>query len=127
MTKSELSKFRATLLDKRTELENGNRGRAVLAVETCPDELDRIQLGQERDLAMDTFDRSAKLLRAVRSALARSDAGTFGICLDCEEAISMKRLAAVPWTASCIVCQEAADRMGDQPWSAAEELLASAG
>jgi DnaK suppressor protein len=36
--------------------------------------------------------------------------GTFGICLDCEGEISMKRLTAVPWTTSCITCREAVDR-----------------
>jgi DnaK suppressor protein len=127
MTKTELNRFRTTLTDKQAELEGGNHGRAALAVETCPDELDRIQLGQERDLAIDNLDRQAKLRRDVRAALARIAAGTFGICLDCEEDISLKRLSAVPWTASCIVCQEANDTMASQPWSAAEELLANAG
>jgi DnaK suppressor protein len=126
MSKTELKKFRDTLLHKQAELENGNCGRHALAVEACPDELDRIQLGQERDLAIDNLDRNAKLQRAVRAALARIDRETFGICVECEDEISLKRLAAVPWTASCIVCQEAADRLAEHPWSAAEELLASA-
>src|SRR5579863_1196882 len=124
MTKSDLDKFRDILTRKRAGLENGNHGRGALAIEACSDELDRIQLGQERDLAIDHLDRNAKLQRAVRAALARIDGGTYGVCLDCEEAIGMKRLSAVPWTASCIVCQEAADRVAGQPWSAAEELLA---
>jgi DnaK suppressor protein len=123
MTKTELNRFRTTLTAKRAELESENRGRGALAVETCPDELDRIQLGQERDLAIDTLDRNAKLQRAVRAAIARLDAGTFGVCLECDEVISMKRLSAVPWTPSCIVCQEAADSMAGQPWSVAEEVL----
>ena len=127
MTKTELNKFRNTLTGRRAELEHENRGRAALAVETCSDELDRIQLGQERDLAIDNLDRNAKLQRAVRAALTRIDAGTFGICVECEEGISLKRLSAVPWTASCIVCQEAADSMAGQPWSAGLELLADAG
>ncbi|HXP83231.1 MAG TPA: TraR/DksA family transcriptional regulator [Bryobacteraceae bacterium] len=127
MTTTELNKFRSILTSKRNELAKENHGRGALAVEPCPDELDRIQLGQERDLAIDTLDRNAKLQRAVRAALARIDRGTFGICIECEETISMKRLAAVPWTASCIACQEAADSVAGQPWSAGEELLASAG
>jgi len=36
-------------------------------------------------------------------------------------------LAAVPWTASCIACQQAADGMVGQPSSVIEELLVSAG
>jgi len=124
MTKIELREFRKSLKNKQGELEqNTNSSRAALAIETSADELDRIQHGQERDLAIGAIDRNAKRLREVRAALSRVDSGTFGICLDCEEAISMKRLVAVPWTTSCIVCQEAAERKADQPESVGEELL----
>jgi DnaK suppressor protein len=127
MTKIERNGFRNALKKKQAELENGSRSRGALAIETSADELDRIQYGQERDLAIGTLDRDSKLLREVRAALRRIEAGTFGICLDCEKDISMKRLAAVPWTASCIGCQETADGTAGQPWSAAEELLVSNG
>ena len=128
MTKIELNEFRNVLQNRQTELENENRGRSALAIETSPDELDRIQYGQERDLAIDVFDRNSKLLREVRAALGSIGAGTFGVCFHCEEDIGRKRLAAVPWTASCIACQQAADSMVGQPSSGViEELLVSAG
>jgi len=126
MTKIELNRFQHSLKKKMTELKNGNRNRGAIAIETSPDELDRIQHGQERDLAMGALDRDSKLLREVRSALIRIDAGTYGICSDCQEDISMKRLTAVPWTASCIVCQQAADSMPGQHWNVDEELLVGA-
>lgn len=126
MTKIELKEFRKSLKNKQAELEqNTNSSREALAIKTSADELDRIQHGQERDLAIGAIDRNAKRLREVRTALNRIDSGTFGICLDCEEAITMKRLTAVPWTTSCIVCQEAAEK-ADQTESVAEELLVSA-
>jgi DnaK suppressor protein len=123
MTKIELNEFRKAFKHRQAELESRNRNRGALVIETSPDELDGIQRGQERDLAIGTFDRDSKLLREVRAALRRVGAGTFGICADCEEYISMKRLAAVPWTASCIVCQTAADSVAGHPWSVAEEPL----
>jgi DnaK suppressor protein len=126
MTKIELSGLRHVLEKRRAELEDGNRSRGALVIENSPDELDRIQHGQERDLAIDILDRNSKRLREVRAALGRIEAGNFGICLDCEEAISMKRLQAVPWTTSCIVCQEAADSMAGQSRGASEDLLAGA-
>jgi DnaK suppressor protein len=126
MSKIELNTFRTALRSKQIELERGNRGRGALAIETSADELDRIQHSQERDLAMCTLDLSSRLLSEVRTALARVEAGTFGICLDCAEDISRKRLVAVPWTGSCIVCQAAADSMADQPQNSAEELLVRA-
>jgi len=61
-------------------------------------------------MAIRNVDRDSTLLRDVREALHRIHDGGFGTCLDCESAISVKRLAAVPWAARCIHCQEAADR-----------------
>ena len=105
MTKIELNGLRNTLDNRQAELESGNRSRGDLVIGTSPDELDRIQHAQEQDLAdlaIDILDRNSKLLREVRAALSRIDAGKFGICLECEEDISMKRLAAVLWMTSCI-------------------------
>lgn len=110
MTKTELKAFRKTLENRQAELGDGIRNREALAVETSPDELDRIQHASERDYAMNNFELNSDRLRDVRSALLRMDAGAFGICAGCEEDISPKRLAAIPWASSCIVCQEAADR-----------------
>jgi len=127
MTKIKLNEFRNTLMLRKSELENGSRSRGALAIETSPEEFDRIQQAQDRDLAIGSLDRDAKLLREVRAALSRLDGGVFGICRDCDGEIGMKRLAAVPWTASCIECQEAADRAGaGDVWSAAQELLVGA-
>jgi len=125
-TKIELGTFQRSLKRKQIELGDGNRKREALSIEDSPDELDRIQHAQQRDFAIGALDRNNKLLREVQAALDRLEAGTFGICLDCEKEISMKRLVAVPWAASCIVCREAADTMTNRPWNGTGELLASA-
>ena len=127
MTKNELNGFRAALKNRQSELENSYRGREALAIETSADELDRIQHGQERDLAMGNLDRESKRLHEVQAALTRMDRGTFGVCADCEEDIGGRRLTAVPWTDLCIRCQEAADSIRPgQPWTADEELQVAA-
>ena len=72
--------------------------------------MDEVRYASERDLAIRNVDRESTLWRDVREALRRIREGSFGTCLDCESAISPKRLAAVPWAARCIQCQEAADR-----------------
>jgi DnaK suppressor protein len=110
MTKIELNAFRIVLESRQTDLRNGSRSRAALAIETSPDELDRIHLAGDRDMAIDNLARDSTQLAEVRSALLRVTAGTFGFCVGCEEKINPKRLAAVPWASFCIVCQEALDR-----------------
>lgn len=110
MTNKELNAFRTILKNRQAELEDRNRSRGTLAIETSPDELDRIQDSQEREFAIGNLDRNSTFLREVRDALSRLAAGKFGICVDCEETINPKRLAAIPWASSCVVCREAADR-----------------
>ena len=110
MTKSELNKFRNMLEAKQAELAQVVRNRDGIAIEKSPDALDEVQYATERELAIRNLDRESNLLRNVRGALRRIEEGSFGVCLHCEEDISPKRLAAVPWTAFCIQCQEIADR-----------------
>jgi DnaK suppressor protein len=108
MTKAELNGFRRALENKVLEIGNGNR--EALAIETSPDELDRIQNANDRDYAMGNLERTSSRLGEVRAALGRIHAGSFGVCASCDQEISLKRLAAVRWAPYCIVCQEAADR-----------------
>jgi DnaK suppressor protein len=91
-----------------------------IRIEKSADQMDEIQYATERDLAIQTVDRESGLLRQVKSALRRIHDGCFGYCLDCEEAISPKRLAALPWAVRCIQCQEAADRKGPEADDASE-------
>ena len=112
MTKPELKKFTATLTARASELEGLIRTREAAAIETSADALDQIQHAVERELALGTLARESSGLRETRAALRRIDEGSFGICMDCEEEINLKRLAAVPWAARCIACQERADREG---------------
>ncbi|MDI9457216.1 MAG: TraR/DksA C4-type zinc finger protein, partial [Bacillota bacterium] len=71
------------------------------------------------DLGTENFERSKDLslrelrfsqLRQVEEALARIDAGTYGICLRCGEMISAARLEAVPEAPLCLPCREYEER-----------------
>jgi DnaK suppressor protein len=126
MTKTEYSKFKDTLEKKQTELVQVLRNREGIAIEKSPDALDEVQHAAERELAIRNLDRESNLLRNVRSALRRIDEGSYGICLHCEEDISLKRLNAVPWAAFCIQCQEQADRNQEEMTESVEELLVNA-
>src|SRR5580658_2847207 len=104
MTKTELNAFQRILEGRQLELAGRNYSRVALAIQQSPEELDRIQASQERELALGDLDRTSKYMREVRDALRRIDAGNFGICVECEDNINPKRLAAIPWTSSCIAC-----------------------
>ena len=55
---------------------------------------------------MEAFISKSKRFAA---ALKHIDDGEFGICLECEEPISPKRLAGLPWAGYCLHCQELRD------------------
>lgn len=114
MTKNEVNRFKSVLENKRAELESVVRNREAIAIEKSPDALDEVQHAAERELAIRNLDRESSLLRNVRAALRRIHDESYGVCMHCEEEISPKRLAAVPWTPYCIRCQEMADRNREQ-------------
>jgi DnaK suppressor protein len=126
MTKSELNKYRTVLETKQADLVRMIRNRDGIAIEKSADALDEVQYATERELAIRSLDRDSNLLRNVRAALERIEEGSFGVCLHCNENISPKRLAAVPSTAFCIVCQELADRSQYDDADTFDELLISA-
>jgi DnaK suppressor protein len=126
MTKAELDKFKTFLEARQAELGGALRNREDIAIEKTPDALDEVQLAGERELAIRNLDRESNLLRQVRGALARIAEGSYGICMHCEEEISLKRLNAVPQTAFCIKCQEAADRHEFEEQETLDSLLANA-
>jgi len=126
MTKTELNKFKEVLETKQAELAQVLRNREGIAIEKSPDALDEVQNAAERELAIRNLDRESNLLRNVRAALARIDEGTFGVCLHCEEDISIKRLNAVPWAPYCIQCQEIADRNQEEGTESLDDLLVNA-
>ncbi|MDR3702429.1 MAG: TraR/DksA family transcriptional regulator [Candidatus Sulfopaludibacter sp.] len=106
--------FQGILERKQTELIRMLRTRDGIAIEKSADQMDEIQYATERDLAIRNVDRDSTVLRQVKAALRRIQDGSFGTCIECEETISSKRLAAVPWAARCIRCQNAADRDGQE-------------
>lgn len=51
-------------------------------------------------------EAAASELRQVDDALARVDAGTYGICANCGKPIPAGRLEARPFAEYCVVCAE---------------------
>lgn len=45
-------------------------------------------------------------LRRINAALARLERGGYGICQECGEPISPRRLEVIPWAEFCVSCQE---------------------
>jgi DnaK suppressor protein len=126
MTKIEVTKFKKILETKQEELERIVRNRDAITIEKSADALDEVQHASERELAIRNLDRESNLLRNVRAALRRIEDGSFGTCLHCEEEISPKRVAAVPWAPFCIQCQEQADKAQEEGTEILDDMLVNA-
>ncbi len=110
MTTKDLSAYRQLLEKAQAQAGRGRVHLEALAIDSSPDELDRIQQANDRHQAIGSLERSSSRLREIQLALRRMQGGQFGLCAGCEETISPRRLAAVPWAAFCIQCQETAER-----------------
>src|SRR6266478_6256734 len=126
MMKSEVNRYKEILETRQVELVEGLRNHDGITIEKSPDALDEVQNAAERELAIRTLDRESNLLRNVRAALRRIEDDSFGVCVHCEEEISPKRVAAVPWTPYCIQCQEAADKPKEDGSESFDDLLVNA-
>jgi len=126
MTSAKLNSFRKILEERELDLATGIRRRGAIVIENSADPLDQIQNAGERDLSIGNLERESKGLAQSRAALARIVAGTFGVCEECEEEISLARLSAIPWTTFCIRCQEQADRARAEDQNAVDTDLVEA-
>ncbi|MFU8945350.1 TraR/DksA family transcriptional regulator [Mycetocola zhadangensis] len=61
-------------------------------------------------VAWSTSATAKTVAEQIRNALARFDAGTYGLCTLCKGAIPPARLEAVPHAAYCMACQGNMDR-----------------
>jgi len=109
MRKTELNQYKKALLGKKSELEKSIR-KGLLpggpGTDGHGDFADRSAAANEQEINIHLKQTDAKLLRAIEDALQRIEAGSFGICIECEEEIAHPRLKAVPWTKVCIGCKE---------------------
>ena len=78
----------------------------VSRLDVPSDEGDLSQQHHEEWIFLNRNTIDIKLLREVLAALRRIDQDGYGICLECAEPISPKRLEAVPWARHCVTCQE---------------------
>ena len=58
-----------------------------------------------RNYTLRICDRESRLIGKIKTALAKIEDGTFGICESCDEEIGVERLKARPVTAYCIRCK----------------------
>lgn len=99
------------ILEKKAEevrrsMSAQKAAQVVARLDIPSDEGDLSQQSHEEWIFLNRNTIDAKLLREIGDALHRIEIGAYGVCMECEEAISPKRLDAVPWAKYCVTCQE---------------------
>jgi DnaK suppressor protein len=113
MTNANIRDVKRKLLAERervVESLHRNAEHALVDItDTTKDTGDRASASHDRDVVYLLQDSDARRLRMINEVLRRIDEGAYGLCERCEQPISMARLEAIPWTATCVRCQERAD------------------
>jgi DnaK suppressor protein len=108
--KPKASPYRKILENKAEEVRHSmsaqKAAQVVSRLDTPSDEGDLSQHHHEEWIFLNRNTIDMKLLREIADALHRMDTGQYGVCPECEEPISAKRLDAVPWARYCVTCQE---------------------
>ncbi len=104
--KSELLTKKATL----THLQALNKQAAVEDESLMKDMVDRSD-SEEAWFAKERMSRHWKIeLQKIEVSLQRIEAGSFGICEECDDEIPVKRLRVRPDATLCLKCQEAFEK-----------------
>jgi RNA polymerase-binding transcription factor DksA len=67
---------------------------------------DRSSAAYEEDVALELLGNEGHILGEVEAALARIDAGRFGLCTACGADLTKERLAVVPYARYCVHCEK---------------------
>lgn len=100
---------RERLRTERSTLEQASRSAAgnrapVDLDQTSIGRLSRMDAMQVQAMAVATEGRRMAAIRRIDHALARLDAGTYGVCVVCGEDIAPKRLDLDPAVPTCLDC-----------------------
>ena len=108
--KPKTSPYRKILEKKAEEVRHSmsaqKAAQVVSRLDIPSDEGDLSQHHHEEWIFLNRNTIDMKLLREIADALHRMDTGQYGVCPECEDPISAKRLDAVPWARYCVTCQE---------------------
>jgi DnaK suppressor protein len=110
LTKAQLKRFRQMLDDKSSEiranLQSAAASKALARGEEPLDEEELPSQSHEEWIFLNRNNIDVMLLREIDEALDRMGDGSYGTCMECGEAMLMKRLEALPWARYCVPCQE---------------------
>jgi len=74
------------------------------------DAAESAEIDMQDEMRFALMQMKAETLERVEDALRRLDAGTFGVCVDCGDDISERRIRALPFALRCTACEDVRER-----------------
>ncbi len=101
--------LRNILLERRHALQTdvSDRVRTSRAAKDreVGDMLDTSDADTQSGMDFTLLQMKTEMLASIERALRRLEAGTYGVCAECDEDISEKRLRAIPFAVRCQSCE----------------------
>jgi len=107
--RKKLLKMREDILNKAKKLKEDSYS---LGTDGIQDMADAASNTYTADILMSISDNDLRLLKDIDNTLDKMEKGTYGICEECEEKISEKRLEANPVARYCITCKRQMEEKG---------------
>ena len=109
LRKDELLEIREILMEMKKEilqnLEERIKSNDMSEQREIGDIFDDADLEQSREFNLLLSTRERQKLDQIESALSKLDNGEYGYCEDCDEAIPVGRLRAMPFATLCVKCK----------------------
>ncbi|MBI4906256.1 MAG: TraR/DksA family transcriptional regulator [Acidobacteria bacterium] len=110
MTAEQLQEFRdlleVTLAELRASLNASTAAAAPVSPDNAIGRLTRQDAMQAQQMALEVRRRNQARLQQVEAAIRKLESGDYGICVRCEEEISLARLRVRPEARVCVRCAQ---------------------
>ena len=111
MNNNDLKRLKTQLIDLKASLlqQEDEHKQSIQAVELDQAKvgrLSRMDAMQAQEMALETARRCTKHIIEVEKALLRIESDDYGVCIECDESINIRRLEFYPACVYCIGCAE---------------------
>lgn len=113
---NETDSIKKKLIERKLELESAIRrlSQERVSDDQVQDPGDQAVSSTMESLQVSLQDAEVGEYNRIMDTLAKIDAGTYGVCIDCGNAISEKRLKSYPNASRCVACQELFEEHGPE-------------
>lgn len=111
MNKKLLKEIKQRLLDERTSLIGKLKDNDLSVDDSeTPDPVDLAVRNYSKNVMLAVSENESRQLALIDEALLRVEDDEYGLCQNCENEISPKRLEAIAWARYCLNCQELVEK-----------------